>query len=108
MNFRKIKKITFALTVALGFTGAPGLSSLSTVQAQEPRPQERGREQLEKRVTMEERSAFREGYRKGWQDSRAGRRFDYSSSRLYRMGDREYREMFRKGYARGFHRERER
>ena len=107
MNFRKIKKITFALTVALGFTGAPGLSSLSTVQAQEPSPQEMRREQLEK-VTMEERGAFRDGYRKGWQDSRAGRRFDYNNSRLYRMGDREYREMFRKGYARGFRRERER
>jgi hypothetical protein len=106
MNFREIKKFTFALTLALSFTGAPGLSSLSTIQAQEPRPQERDREQLEKRVTMEERSAFREGYRKGWQDSRAGRRFDYNKSRLYRMGDREYREMFRRGYARGFRRER--
>ena len=105
MNFRKIKKITFALTVALGFTGAPGLTSLSTVQAQEPSPQEMRREQLEK-VTMEERSAFREGYRKGWQDSRAGRRSDYRKSRLYQMGDREYREMYRKGYARGYHRER--
>jgi hypothetical protein len=107
MDFRKIKKITFALTLALGFAGAPGLSSLFTVQAQEPRPQEMRREQLE-RVSMEERTAFREGYRKGWQDSRAGRRFDYNKSRLYRMGDREYREMFRKGYARGFHRERTR
>jgi hypothetical protein len=107
MDFRKIKKITFALTLALGFAGAPGLSSLFTVQAQEPRPQEMRREQLEK-VSMEERTAFREGYRKGWQDSRAGRRFDYNKSRLYRMGDREYREMFRKGYARGFHRERTR
>jgi hypothetical protein len=107
MDFRKIKKITFALTLALGFAGAPGLSSLFTVQAQEPRPQEMRREQLEK-VSMEERTAFREGYRKGWQDSQAGRRFDYNKSRLYRMGDREYREMFRKGYARGFHRERTR
>jgi hypothetical protein len=115
MNFRKIKKITFALTLGLGFTGAPGLSSLSIVQAQvqpqaqpqvQPRPQEKGREQLEKRVTMEERGAFRDGYRKGWQDSRAGRRFDYSNSRLYRMGDREYRDMYKKGYARGYHRER--
>ena len=105
MNFRKIKKITFALTLVVGSTGAPGLLSLSTVQAQEPSPQEMRREQLEK-VTMEERGAFRDGYRKGWQDSRAGRRFDYSNSRLYRMGDREYRDMFRKGYARGFHRER--
>ena len=106
MDLRKIKKITFALALALSFTGAPGLLSLSTVQAQQPRPHVRGQEQLERRVTMEERGAFRDGYRKGWQDSRAGRRFDYSNSRLYRMGDREYRDMFRKGYARGFHRER--
>ena len=105
MDFRKIKKFTFALTLALGFTGAPGLSNLSTVQAQEPRTQQRGREQLEK-VTMEERSAFREGYRKGWQDSRAGRSFKYNRSRLYNMGDREYRDMFRRGYTRGFRRER--
>ena len=105
MDFRKIKKITFALALALSFTGAPGLSSLSTVQAQEPHPQQRGREQLEKRVTMEERTAFRDGYRKGWQDSRAGRRANYNRSRLYQMGDREYREMFRRGYARGFRRE---
>jgi tagatose-1,6-bisphosphate aldolase non-catalytic subunit AgaZ/GatZ len=105
MNFREIKKFTFALTLALSFMGAPGLSSLSTVQAQEPRPQQKAREQLEK-VTMEERTAFREGYRKGWQDSRAGRRYNYSGSRLYNMGDREYREMFRRGYARGYRRER--
>jgi tagatose-1,6-bisphosphate aldolase non-catalytic subunit AgaZ/GatZ len=105
MDFRKIKKIIFALTLALSFTGAPGLLSLSAVQAQEPRPQVRGREQLEK-VTMEERSAFREGYRKGWQDSRSGRRYSYNRSRLYNMGDREYREMFRRGYARGYRRER--
>jgi len=106
MDFRKIKKITFALAIALGFTGAPGLSSLSTVQAQEPRPHQKGREQLERRVTMEERSAFRDGYRKGWQDSSAGRSFNYNRSRLYRMGDREYRDMFRRGYTRGFRRER--
>lgn len=105
MDFRKIKKITFALALALSFTGAPGISSLSTVQAQEPRPHKKGPEQLEK-VTMEERSAFREGYRKGWQDSRAGRRYNYSRSRLYNMGDREYREMYRRGYARGYRRER--
>jgi hypothetical protein len=107
MNFRNIKKITFALTLALGFAGALGLSSMPTVQAQQPqpRPQEKGREQL-RPVTMEERSAFREGYRKGWQDSRAGRRPNYHRSRLYQMGDREYRDMFRRGYARGFRRER--
>src|SRR5262245_64266636 len=40
MNFKKIKKFTFALILALGVTGAPGLSSLTTVQAQDqPRSQ---------------------------------------------------------------------
>jgi hypothetical protein len=105
MDFRKIKKFTFALALALSFMGAPGLLSLSTVQAQEPHPKQMGRGQLEK-VTMEERSAFREGYRKGWQDSRAGRKYNYGRSRLYNMGDREYRDMFRRGYARGYRRER--
>jgi hypothetical protein len=106
MNFRKIKKFTFALTLALGFAGALGLSSMSIVQAQQPqpRPQERGREQL-RPVTMEERSAFREGYRRGWEDSRARRGFDYNRSRLYRMGDHEYRDLFKRGYTRGYHRQ---
>jgi|SRR5215467_14348752 len=101
MNFRNIKKFTFALTLAFGFAGSPGLSSLSTAQAQvQPNPQ---REQL-RPVTMEERSAFREGYRRGWEDARSRRGFDYNRSRLYRMGDREYRDIFRKGYYRGYHR----
>src|SRR5262245_44047772 len=102
MDFRKIKKITFALTLALGFTGAPGLSSLSTVRAQEPRPQERGREQMEKRVIMEERTGYRDGYRMGREDARARRRPDYSRSRHYQRGDRYYRDDFRKGYAKGY------
>jgi hypothetical protein len=106
MNFRKIKKITFALTLALGFTGAPGLSTLSTVQAQEPRRQEMRREQLEKRVLMEERSAFREGWRRGFADSRRGWRPDPSRHQAYRMGNRLQRRDFRMGYARGFRRER--
>ena len=106
MNFSKIKKFTFALTLALGFAGALGLSSMPIVQAQQPqpRPQERGREQL-RPVTMEERSAFREGYRRGWEDSRARRSFDYNRSRLYRMGDREYRDLFQRGYLRGYRRQ---
>lgn len=102
MNFRKIKKITFALTLTLGFAGAPSLSNMSIIQAQQP--QEKGREQL-KPVIMEERSAFREGYRRGWEDSRARRSFDYNRSRLYRMGDHEYRDLFQKGYTRGYHRQ---
>jgi hypothetical protein len=111
MNFRNIKEITFAMTLALGFTGAPGLVQAQQVQPQakpqvQPRTRERAREELEKRVTMEERTAFREGFRKGWQDAKAGRRFEYSNAHLYRVGDREYREMYRRGYARGYHRER--
>src|SRR5262249_5036775 len=109
MNFRKIKKITFALTLGLGFTGAPSLSSLSTVQAQEPRPtgqQQRpmSREQLEKRVFMEERSAFREGFRRGLADARRGWRPNPSRHQAYRMGDRFQRRDFRMGYERGFRR----
>jgi len=106
MNFRKIKKITFALTLALGFTGAPGLSTLSTVQAQEPRRQEMRREQLERRVIMEERSAFRMGWRRGFADSRRGWRPNPARHQAYRMGNRLQRRDFRMGYARGFRRER--
>jgi hypothetical protein len=102
MDFRKIKKITFALTLALGFTGAPSLSSLSTVQGQEPRPQVKGREQMEKKVIMEERTGYRDGYRMGREDARARRRFDYNKSRHYQRGDRYYRDDFRKGYAKGY------
>jgi hypothetical protein len=102
MNFRKIKKITFAMTLALGFTGAPSLSGLSTVQAQEPRPQERGREQMEKRVIMEERTGYRDGYRMGREDARSHRRSNYNRSRQYQRGDRYYRDDFRKGYAKGY------
>jgi hypothetical protein len=105
MNFRKIKKITFALTLALGFTGAPGLSSLSTVQAQkpqDPQTQEKPPKRLEKRVIMEEQGAFRDGYRDGSEDFRARRSFDYKKHHHYQMGGREYREMFRKGYTRGY------
>lgn len=107
MYISKIKKITLALTLALGFAGAPGLSSLSTVQAQrQTRPQEMRREQLERRVLMEERSAFRMGFRRGWADSRRGWRPNPSRHQAYRMGDRLQRRDFRMGYARGFRRER--
>ena len=106
MDFRKIKKITFMLTLALGFVGAPGLSSLSTVLAQTPRHQEMRREQLERRVMMEELSAFRMGWRRGWADSRRGWRPNPSRHQAYRMGDRLQRRDFRMGYERGFRRER--
>jgi hypothetical protein len=92
MNFGKIKKFTFALTLAVGFVCAPGLSCLSAVQAQRP---------ISK--TPMERTAFREGFRQGREDARARRRFDYSS-RFYRHVNRNYRDDFRRGYSQGFRR----
>ena len=76
MNFKKIKKFTFALTLALGFAGAPVLSSLTTVQAQDrPRSQHRERDRMEtQKIFIMERVAFREGFRRGWADARRGLR----------------------------------
>ena len=93
MNFRKIKKFTFALTLALGFVCAPGLSNSSTIQAQPQR----------QKMSKMERSAFRDGYRLGREDARARRRFDYNS-RHYRQTNREFRDDFRKGYTQGYRR----
>jgi hypothetical protein len=106
MNFKKIKKFTFALTLALGFAGAPGLSSLSTVQAQDrPPSQQRERDRMEKqRIIIMERSAFREGFRRGWADARRGLRPNPRRHRMYHMGDRFQRRDFRMGYERGFRR----
>jgi hypothetical protein len=106
MDFKKIKKFTFALTLALGFVGAPGLSSLTTVQAQDrPRSQQRERDRMERqRIFIMERGAFREGFRRGWADARRGLRPNPRRHRMYRMGDRLQRRDFRMGYERGFRR----
>lgn len=106
MNFKKIKNFTFALTLALGFAGAPGLSSLPTVQAQDrPRSQQLERDRMERqRIFIMERGAFREGFRRGWADARRGLRPNPGRRRIYRMGDRLQRRDFRMGYERGFRR----
>jgi hypothetical protein len=96
MNFRKIKKFTFTMTLALGFAGALGLSSLSAVQAQRMEPQ--------KVSTMQQRTAFREGFRSGVMDARRGLRPNPSRHQGFRMGDRLQRRDFRMGYERGFRR----
>ena len=108
MNFKKIKKFTFALTLALGFAGAPVLSSLTTVQAQDrARSQQRERDRMEtQKIFIMERGAFREGFRRGWADSRRGWRPNPSRHQAYRMGNNLQRRDFRMGYARGFRRER--
>ena len=106
MNFNKIKKFTFALTLALGFAGAPGLSSLPTVQAQDrPHSQQRERDRMEaQRIFIMERGAFRERLRRGWADARRGLRPNPQRHRMYHMGDRFQRRDFRMGYERGFRR----
>jgi hypothetical protein len=97
MNFKKIKKFTFALTLALGLASASSLSSLPTVQAQVQPMQP-------KKVSTMERSAFREGFRSGWADARRGMRPNPWRHQGYRMGDRLQRRDFRMGYERGFRR----
>ena len=110
MNFRKIKKFTFALTLALGVAGAFGLSSLPTIQAQAPpRPQDRDRERIQPQrvpVIMErmERNAFREGVRSGVLDARRGLRPNLWRHQGYRLGNSLQRRDFRMGYWRGFRR----
>ncbi|MBO0862377.1 MAG: hypothetical protein J2P21_28540 [Chloracidobacterium sp.] len=95
-----MKNFTFAIILALGFVIAPGLSSLSAVQAQEePRKVARrapGR--------VQQRNAFREGFRSGWSDARRGLRPNPLRHQGYRMGDRLQRRDFRMGYSRGFRR----
>jgi hypothetical protein len=92
MNFDRIKKFTFALTLILGFAVAPALSSLSTVQAQH-----------RNQMSPMERAAFREGFRLGREDARSNRRYDYNS-RYYRQTKRDYRDDYRKGYSQGYRR----
>jgi len=106
MNFNKIKKFTFAITLALGFASATGLSSLPTVQAQDrPRSQQRERDRREtQKIFIMERGAFREGFRRGWADARRGLRPNPRRHRMYHMGDRFQRRDFRMGYEQGFRR----
>jgi hypothetical protein len=101
MNFSKIKKFTFAMTLALGLAGALGVSSLAAVQAQRMEPR---RMEPRKVSTMQQRSAFREGFHSGAMDARRGLRPNPNRHQGFRMGDRLQRRDFRMGYERGFRR----
>ena len=96
-----MKKFTFAIILALGFAFAPGLSSLSAVQAQTEQPRKVAN-RMPGRV--QQRNAFREGFRSGWSDARRGLRPNPQRHQGYRMGDRLQRRDFRTGYSRGFRR----
>ena len=102
MDIQNIKKYAFSLALAIGFVIAPGLSSLSAVQAQNwdrDRWDDR-RDRWDDR--REEQRGFRDGFDAGRDDARRRRRFDFDDSRRYRNGGRDYREGFRRGYSQGY------
>ena len=119
MNIQKIKKYAFALVLTLGFIVAPGLSSLSTVEAQGwGYGQGRRDDRYDRRNdrwddrndrwgnrngnSREEQKGFRDGLDRGQEDARDRRRADPNNSSHYRNGNRDYREGFREGYAQGY------
>src|SRR5262245_61328236 len=106
MNFGKIIKFIFSMTLALVFAGAPGLSSFSTVQAQDrPRSQQKELDRMEgQRMFIMERTEFRDGFRRGWADARRGWRPNPRRHNAYLMGNRFQRRDFRMGYEQGFRR----
>jgi hypothetical protein len=94
MNIQNLKKYAFSLALAIGFVIAPGLSSLSAVQAQGW-----GRDRWDdRRDRRDEQRGYRDGFDKGRKDARSRRRADFDDYGQYRHGNREYREGFRRGY----------
>lgn len=70
MNYQRLKKYAFALALTVGFVVAPGLSSLSAVQAQWPYNQDRWERERER-----ERQR-REEWRRRQMESRRNRDWD--------------------------------
>jgi hypothetical protein len=111
MNIQSLKKYAFSLALAVGFVIAPGLSSLSAVQAQgwdrdrrddrwddgrrDRRDDDRWDDRRERR---EEHRGYRDGFDRGERDARRNRRPDLNDHIQYRRGSRDYREGFRRGY----------
>jgi hypothetical protein len=115
MNIQSIKKYAFSLALAVGFVIAPGLSSLSTVQAQgwdrdrrDDRWDDRRRDRWDddrwddRRERREEYRGYRDGLDRGQRDARTNRRPDPNNSSHYRNGNHDYREGFRRGYFRSY------
>src|SRR5262245_10467495 len=106
MNIQNFKKYALSLALAIGFLAAPGLSSLSSVQAQDwrrgrfdDRWDDRWDNRWERR---EEHRGFRDGFDRGRIDARRRNRPDFNDYREYRNGSRDYREGFRRGYFQAF------
>jgi hypothetical protein len=96
MNIQKVKKYAISFALAAGFVIVPGLSNLSTVQAQW------GRGRYDRYDRREEQKGFRDGLDRGQRDAKTNRRADPNNSQHYREGNRDYREGFRSGYFQGY------
>jgi hypothetical protein len=112
MNIQNLKKYVYSLALVIGFVIAPGLSSLSTVQAQgwrgrsddrrddrwDDRRRDRDDRWDNRWERREEYRGFRDGFELGRIDARRRHRPDFNDYRQYRHGSRDYREGFRRGY----------
>ena len=98
MDIQNIKKYAFSLALAIGFVIAPGLSSLSAVQAQGYGRDRWDDRRDDRRERREEQRGYRDGFDKGRKDARSRRRADFDDYGQYRHGSRDYREGFRRGY----------
>lgn len=119
MNIQGIKKYGFAFALAVGFVVAPGLSSLSSVQAQDDWryrqdrrddrwDRGRGRDRRDDRYgsygynNRDEQKGYHDGLDRGQEDARDRRSFNPNNSSHFRKGNSAYREGFRRGYAQGY------
>lgn len=113
MNTSNIKHFVWGMALLAGFVVAPGLSSLSAVQAQgrgdrrEDRWDRREDRWDRREDRWEERSedyqkGLRDGLRRGQEDLRDRRIADPNNSSHYRKGNNAYREGFRRGYVQGY------
>jgi hypothetical protein len=107
MNIQKVKKYAISFALAAGFVIAPGLSNLSTAQAQWGRGRyddryDRRDGRYDRYDRREEQKGFRDGLDRGQRDAKTNRRADPNNSQHYREGNRDYREGFRHGYFQGY------
>jgi hypothetical protein len=109
MNVRRVKIFAFALALATGFASAPGLWSLSAVQAQPPpvkvmRPPPRELEYMRKiRRQLEMQEAYHDGIRSAKNDLLRGLRYSARSHAKYQNGSNYYRTHFQRGYHRYYY-----
>jgi hypothetical protein len=117
MNLQKVKKYALTFALAVGFVVVPGLSSLSSVQAQDDwrYRQNRRDDRWDRRNdrwdrrddrygynNRDEQKGYRDGLDRGREDARDRRSFNPNNSSHFRNGNSAYREGFRRGYAQGY------